>query len=75
MRILGFKIIRGSSYDRMCEIINRMIRGNGFTERIDYYRRTIEELQGMLRYAESKYPDLKKDFERPKQEIFIPFVL
>ena len=67
IRIFGFVIITGRKYDSMCEIIDRIAKGNWLTEQNEYLRRTITDLRQKLDYSIFKHPDLKKDFDNSKK--------
>ena len=61
IRIFGFVIIKEKIYDSMCEIIDRIARdGTWLTDRENYYKKTIKNLQEKLEYAKIKHPDLKE---------------
>ena len=69
IRIFGFVIITGRKYDSMCEIIDRMVKGNWLTEQNRSLRRTITDLGQKLDYSIFKHPDLEKDFKASEKQL------
>ena len=63
IRIFGLVLMSGRDFDDMCELVDRMAKGNWLTKQNNYLRRTIQDLQGKLRYAIFKHPNLEKDLD------------